>query len=147
MAATTDMVRRYGRILRGRRCQIAVPQGHDRAATIIDTQSVKGIGVRGPRGYDAAKKVGGRKRVMTVDAEGHVLALAVVPANVQDCDTPSALAEPLGWASSRAGQTPRCRHQLPPLRGLSHGRQCPQQFSLSNRAQTGSQEFAPECVI
>ena len=54
---------------------------------ILDTQSVTCIGVRGPRGYDAAKKLVGRKRVALVDAQGHVLALAVVPANVQDRDT------------------------------------------------------------
>lgn len=58
---------------------------------IIDTQSVKCIGVRGPRGYDGAKKVVGRKRVLMVDAEGHILALSVVPANVQDRDTLPAL--------------------------------------------------------
>ena len=58
---------------------------------IIDTQSVKCIGVRGPRGYDGAKKLVGRKRVALVDAEGHVLALAVVPAHVQDRDTLTAL--------------------------------------------------------
>jgi hypothetical protein len=40
---------------------------------IIDTQSVKCIGVRGPRGYDGAKKLVGRKRVALVDAEGHIL--------------------------------------------------------------------------
>ena len=54
---------------------------------IIDTQSVKCIGVRGPRGYDGAKRLVGRKRVALVDAEGHILALAVVPADVQDRDT------------------------------------------------------------
>ena len=58
---------------------------------IIDTQSVKCIAVRGPRGYDGAKKLVGRKRVAMVDAEGHVLALAVVPANVQDRDALPAL--------------------------------------------------------
>jgi putative transposase len=58
---------------------------------IIDTQSVKCIGVRGPGGYDRAKKLVGRKRVALVDAEGHILALAVVPANVQDRDTLPAL--------------------------------------------------------
>lgn len=69
---------------------------------IIDTQSVKCISVRGPRGYDGAKKVVGRKRVMMVDAEGHILALAVVPADVQDCDTLPTLDEgkPL-WPSLR----------------------------------------------
>lgn len=51
------------------------------------------IGVRGPRGYDGAKKLVGRKRVALVDADGHILALAVVPANVQDRDTLPALDE------------------------------------------------------
>lgn len=63
----------------------------DPRLALIDTQSVKCIGVRGPRGYDGAKKLVGRKRVALVDAEGHVLALAVVPANVQDRDTLPAL--------------------------------------------------------
>lgn len=68
---------------------------------ILDTQSVKCIGVRG---YDAAKKLVGRKRVLMVDAEGHILALAVVPANAQDCDTLPALdeAKPF-WPSLRLG--------------------------------------------
>ncbi|WP_245291393.1 transposase [Methylobacterium aquaticum] len=47
--------------------------------------------MRGPRGYDGAKKVVGRKRVLMVDAQGHILALSVVPANVQDRDTLPAL--------------------------------------------------------
>ena len=49
--------------------------------SIIDTQSVKCIPVRGPRGYDAAKKVLGRKRVALVDADGTWLAVAAVPAS------------------------------------------------------------------
>jgi len=58
--------------------------------------------VRRPRGYDGAKKVIGRKRVLMVDAEGHILALAVVPADVQDCDTLPTLdqAKPL-WPNLR----------------------------------------------
>jgi putative transposase len=52
----------------------------------IDTQVVRCIAVRGPRGYDAAKGVVGRKRVALVDADGHVLALAAVPASVRDRD-------------------------------------------------------------
>src|SRR5215213_6335646 len=58
---------------------------------VIDTQSVACIPVRGPRGYDAAKKVLGRKRVALVDADGAWLAVAVVPANVQDRDCLDAL--------------------------------------------------------
>ena len=58
---------------------------------IIDTQAVKCISVRGPRGYDAGKGVWGRKRVALVDAAGHWLAVAVVPAAVQDRDALPAL--------------------------------------------------------
>src|SRR3712207_1950717 len=66
---------------------------------IIDTQAVKCIPVRGPRGYDAGKKVLGRKRVALVDAQGNWLAVAVVPASVQDRDTLAALE--IGRASCR----------------------------------------------
>src|SRR3954454_6046380 len=71
---------------------------------IIDTQAVKCIAVRGPRGYDAAKGVVGRKRVALVDAEGHWLAVAVVPASVQDRDAPEALdAGKARWPTLREG--------------------------------------------
>jgi transposase len=83
---------------------------------IVDTQVVKCIGVRGPRGYDAGKKALGRKRVALVDAEGHWLAVAVVPASVQDRDTPEALdAGKARWPTLREGvydgafATERCR--------------------------------------
>src|SRR3712207_7568298 len=46
--------------------------------SVIDTQSVACIPVRGARGHDAAKKVLGRKRVALVDADGTWLAVAVV---------------------------------------------------------------------
>lgn len=58
---------------------------------IIDTQSVTCIPVRGPRGYNAVKKVLGRKRVALVDADGTWLAIAVVPAFTQERDTLPAL--------------------------------------------------------
>jgi len=71
---------------------------------IIDTQSVKCIAVRGPRGCDAAKSVVGRKRVALVDAEGHWLAVAVVPASVQDRDALEALdAGKATWLTLREG--------------------------------------------
>ncbi|CAO4191880.1 transposase [Methylorubrum extorquens] len=74
----------------------------DPRLAIIDTQSVKCLGLRGPCGYDGAKKVVGRKRVALVDVEGHVLALAIVPANVQDRDTLPALDDGKGkWLSLR----------------------------------------------
>src|ERR671933_467931 len=58
---------------------------------VVDTQVVKCVAVRGPRGYDAANGMVGRKRVALVDAEGHWLAVAVVPASVQDRDALEAL--------------------------------------------------------
>jgi transposase len=71
---------------------------------IVDAQVVKCVGVRGPRGYDAAKGVVGRKRVALVDAEGHWLAVAVVPACVQDRDALPALdAGKARWPSLRKG--------------------------------------------
>ncbi len=41
---------------------------------------------RGPRGYDAGKKVNGRKRHIIVDTMGLLLAVVVHPANIQDRD-------------------------------------------------------------
>jgi putative transposase len=58
---------------------------------IIDTQTVKCLSVRRPRGYDAAKRLVGRKRVAMVDADGNWLAVVVVPASVQERDTLPAL--------------------------------------------------------
>jgi putative transposase len=72
---------------------------------IVDAQVVKCcIGVRGPRGYDAAEGVVGRKRVALVDAEGCWLAVAVVPACVQGRDALPALdAGKARWPSLREG--------------------------------------------
>src|SRR3954447_1148014 len=68
---------------------------------IVDTQAVKCVAVRGPRGYDGAKGVVGRKRVALVDAEGHRLAVAVVPASVQDREALDA--GKARWPSLREG--------------------------------------------
>jgi putative transposase len=70
---------------------------------IIDTQSVTCIPVRGPRGYDAGKKVLGRKRAALVDADGVWLGIAVVAADTQERDTLPALdAGKAEWPSLRA---------------------------------------------
>src|SRR3954452_13751491 len=83
---------------------------------IVDTQAVRCIAVRGPRGGacppasrrldrgDAAKGVVGRTRGALGDAEGHWLAVAVVPASAQDRDTPEALdAGKARWPPLREG--------------------------------------------
>jgi putative transposase len=82
--------------------------------------------VRGPRGYDAGKKVLGRKRVALVDADGLWLAIAVVPASVQDRDTLEAL-DPgkAAWPSLReaildgAFTATRC-HEWSNRHGMRH---------------------------
>lgn len=53
---------------------------------IIDSQSVKSTAHAGVRGYDAGKKVNGRKRHMVVDSLGLIWSLAVTPADVREED-------------------------------------------------------------
>jgi putative transposase len=53
-------------------------------AAIIDSQSAPTTQAGGPRGFDAGKRVYGRKRHIVTDTNGLLLAVHVHPANVQD---------------------------------------------------------------
>jgi transposase len=66
---------------------------------IIDSQSVKTSAQGGPKGYDAAKKVKGRKRHLLTDTMGLLLAIVVTAGSVQDRDAALPL---VGLASAKA---------------------------------------------
>ena len=56
------------------------------SAGVIDSQSVKTTESGGPRGYDAAKKIKGRKRHIVTDTGGLLVGAEVHPADIQDRD-------------------------------------------------------------
>ena len=72
-AAINDALRTLVRKAQGKRSQPT--------AAVLDSQSVKSAGHGGPVGYDAAKRIKGRKRHMLVDTLGLLLGVAVTSAS------------------------------------------------------------------
>jgi len=62
-------------------------------AGVTDSQSVKTTESGGSRGFDAGKKIKGRKRHFVTQTQGNLVGLVVHAADIQDCDgAPSVLA-------------------------------------------------------
>jgi transposase len=95
------------RLHAGLRTQVRVAAGRQPqpTAAVIDSQSVRAADTvpRVSRGWDAAKKINGRKRHIAVDTSGLVLDVVITPASVQDRQG----ARPLLWNTRRA--CPRVR--------------------------------------
>lgn len=58
----------------------------DPTATVLDSQSVKTSPQGGPKGYDAGKKIKGRKRHLVTDTLGLLVAVLITSACTQDRD-------------------------------------------------------------
>jgi len=79
----TGLWRRIVRML-VRKARKKLGRGAKPGAAIIDSQSAATTQSGGPRGFDAGKRVQGRKRHIVTDTNGLLLAVHVHPANVQD---------------------------------------------------------------
>jgi putative transposase len=76
----------WERIHEALRQQVRRQAGRDPSprSSAVDSQSVKTAGQGGAKGYDAGKKVSGRKRHIWVDSLGLLLAVLVTAADVHD---------------------------------------------------------------
>jgi transposase len=94
------------------RSQVRIAAGRtvQPTAAVIDSQSVRAADTvpRASRGWDAAKKVNGRKRHIAVDTTGLVLDVVITPASVQDRQG----ARPLLWNTVTGDRTARDEAQI-----------------------------------
>ena len=108
LARLHSQLRAQVRAAAGRTCQPT--------AAVIDSQSVRAADTvpRATRGWDAGKKINGRKRHIAVDVIGLILDVVITAASVQDRDgarpllwTPTAPAPVSAWSGPTPGYAAR----------------------------------------
>ena len=105
---------------------------------IIDSQSVKTTELANSRGFDAHKKVKGRKRHIVTDTIGIVLGVKVTDANVSDNQVAiELLTEIFRTCFKKQRMIPQCCGFVNPQRAVSQGRGwVSQPVGLGNQAPT-----------
>jgi transposase len=131
-----------------RRARAAQGRADEPTAGIIDSQSVKGADTvpRKTRGYDAGKKVNGRKRFIITATLGLLLVVCVMAASVQDRESRTASPGPrVQDRESRTATAPRprcCRRTCSPRSGSS----TPMPASPVSSSTGASASCAPHCT-
>jgi putative transposase len=90
------------------------------SVVIMDSQSVKTTERGGVRGFDAHKRVKGRKRHILVDTSGLLIACRVAPADISDRTSATQLLGGLGPLFPNSYHHRRCRPREPEAFASSH---------------------------